>query len=80
MVLEKAYAKLHGSYDALEGGSIADGLVDLTGGAPEEISLHSPEGKKMYESGELWKRLLRFEEEKWLAGCAHVRDDGKVGK
>lgn len=27
----KAYAKLHGTYDAIEGGWVNDGLVDMTG-------------------------------------------------
>ena len=31
MIIEKAYAKLHGSYANLEGGSVANALQDLTG-------------------------------------------------
>ena len=29
--VRKAYAKLHGTFDAIEGGWVNDGLVDLTG-------------------------------------------------
>ena len=38
-VLEKAYASLHGSYAAIEGGWIEDALCDLTGG----IKIAGPE-------------------------------------
>ena len=29
--IRKAYAKLHGTYDSIEGGFVNDGLVDMTG-------------------------------------------------
>ena len=36
-LIEKAYAKLHGSYEALDGGSEGYALVDLSGGCEENM-------------------------------------------
>ena len=37
--LEKAYAKLYGSYEALDGGNVTAAIVDLSGGVGERIDL-----------------------------------------
>uniref|UniRef100_A0A8B9MWG9 Calpain 10 n=1 Tax=Accipiter nisus TaxID=211598 RepID=A0A8B9MWG9_9AVES len=42
-LLEKAYAKVHGSYEQLWAGQVADALVDLTGGIAERWTLKGPE-------------------------------------
>ncbi len=45
-LVEKAYAKLHGCYQALAGGggggSVAAALLDLTGGAVQDLDLREP--------------------------------------
>ncbi|NXN15997.1 CAN13 protein, partial [Indicator maculatus] len=41
-LLEKAYAKLRGSYQHLHGGYISDALVDFTGGVQVQFSLKDP--------------------------------------
>uniref|UniRef100_T1IP60 Calpain catalytic domain-containing protein n=1 Tax=Strigamia maritima TaxID=126957 RepID=T1IP60_STRMM len=41
-LLEKAYAKLHGSYEALRAGTNSDALTDFTGGLVEQYLLSEP--------------------------------------
>ncbi|ONL97113.1 Calpain-type cysteine protease DEK1 [Zea mays] len=84
-ILEKAYAKLHGSYEALEGGLVQDALVDLTGGAGEEIDMRSPQAQLDLASGRLWSQLLHFKQEGFLLGAgspsgsdAHISSSGIV--
>jgi len=62
-LLEKAYAKLHGSYGAIESGSIVDGLVDLTGEAGHTV-------KQLEPTKQFWNRLLLNQKEGFLMGCS----------
>jgi len=59
-LLEKAFAKYHGSYESLNGGDIGEALVDLTGGSVETIALRSKAASALAEGpggGKLWPML-----------------------
>lgn len=66
MILEKAYAKLHGGYDRLEAGFVDEALVDLTGGvAGEHVGL----GEAGADEAALWATLKRHAEAGFLMGA-----------
>lgn len=66
-LLEKAYAKLHGSYEALTSGSPHEALEDLTAGIPEPISLKNP-------PEDLYEIMLKTCGKRALLGCAPKND------
>ncbi|XP_006760738.1 PREDICTED: calpain-10 [Myotis davidii] len=50
-LLEKVYAKVHGSYEHLWAGQVADALVDLTGGLAERWNLKNLESSRSQQDG-----------------------------
>ena len=51
--------RLHGSYEALDGGSVTAALVDLTGGVGESIDMTDEDTVYEIADGSFWKRLKR---------------------
>lgn len=64
-LVEKAYAKIHGSYARLSGGFISEALFDLTGAPTERIHF-----KRTIDQDELFARLLSFSSSGFLMGVA----------
>jgi hypothetical protein len=49
--MEKAYAKLHGNYEIINGGSMSEALVDLSGGCSEKYDLRAAETEETIQNG-----------------------------
>ncbi|KAJ4396121.1 hypothetical protein N0V93_000338 [Gnomoniopsis smithogilvyi] len=64
-LLEKAYAKAHGDYSAIEGGYGGEGVEDLTGGVTSEIYTTDILDKEYFWNEELMKVNQDF-----LFGCS----------
>jgi hypothetical protein len=62
-LLEKAYAKAHGDYQAIEGGFAGEGVEDLTGGIATYIA-----SEDVLDKDKLWAELLQVND-KFLFGC-----------
>ena len=52
-LLEKAYAKVHGDYDAIDGGVSGEAVEDMTGGVTTNIATN-----KVLSRDKLWQELL----------------------
>ncbi|NXB55266.1 CAN5 protein, partial [Struthidea cinerea] len=70
-LLEKAYAKLAGSYQALDGGCAAEALVDFTGAVAESINLAEGRyGEVISEQMKLFEDLMKVHKRGGFISCS----------
>eukprot|EP01028_Stygiella_incarcerata_P012975 TRINITY_DN81003_c0_g1_i1.p1 TRINITY_DN81003_c0_g1~~TRINITY_DN81003_c0_g1_i1.p1 ORF type:complete len:1786 (+),score=550.99 TRINITY_DN81003_c0_g1_i1:81-5438(+) len=65
-LLEKAYAKMHRSYENIVGGLVHFALVDLTGGVPEAVEWKDSK----VTSGSIWSKILTSFRNGYLLGAS----------
>jgi hypothetical protein len=72
-IVEKAYAKLHGSYGSLSGGNTAEALHDLTGRPVFDYNLEAPDIRADIRDGQFWSELLQQLRARNMVACCNVR-------
>ncbi|XP_078068066.1 calpain-5-like [Mustelus asterias] len=79
-LLEKAYAKLSGCYEALDGGNTSDAIVDFTGSVAETINLQEINyAKDSVKRLKLFEKLLKVYNRGGLISCSiHLKPGGKM--
>jgi calpain len=90
LIAEKAFAKLNGSFAAIESGSEAEALQDLTGGIPDKITIRSDGEDDVDElfvckdpPSQVWSLLLRLIAEGATVCCSRKssgKGDGPNGE
>jgi len=73
-LLEKAYAKAHGSYKAISGGHISEALLDLTGSPTFTINFDQDH----FNLDKLWAQLSYFKSQSFPMGCATGGGDDQL--
>jgi len=75
-IVEKAYAKLYGSYSAIESGTCREALSDLTGAPCEDIDFN----KEGLDLDMVWAQLLSSKQSGFLLGasCGSDRADSQA--
>ena len=71
-IIEKAFAKLQGSYEATAGNSVEDGLLYLTGGLSREVGITPSNDAQMVDA--LWGQMMEWWLSAHMVGCEHRTD------
>ena len=66
LLLEKAYAKIHGSYKNIVAGKPHEALMDLTGCPTTSFSFKEEKVQELVRNGKLWTMLKTFDKENYI--------------
>ena len=70
LLLEKAFAKVHGNYFSLRGGMVSEALADLTGCPTEVVRLDEEDAQADIQSGALFQKVERSLREGFIVAAS----------
>ena len=91
LILEKAYAKLHGGFFQLRGGFVNEALIDLTGCPSISYDLEDEYVRHFINNGQFWELILYFfsegyllsfssdNDQRWHSRAAQLEQEAKEG-
>ena len=75
LLVEKAYAKLHGSYAAIESGFPFEAMMDLTGAPYKNFQFNDSNVQSKIQDGSLWDELCEFDKRDYIMACCTPGED-----
>lgn len=75
LLLEKAYAKLHGNYYTLRGGYANEGMIDLTGCPSVNLNFEDEKVKGMIQSRELFIKMANYDNYGYMISASTAGED-----
>lgn len=75
LLLEKAFAKACGDYDALRSGWAYEALMNLTGAPTTKIFFDDDRTKADIENGKFWRFIWQMDQENNLITCSTAGED-----
>lgn len=70
LLIEKAFAKMHGNYHCLENGNIKHALIDLTGCPTFTYPIAEKNPDKPFDANEFWDKLKHWSSLNYLIGAS----------
>eukprot|EP01038_Epipyxis_sp_PR26KG_P006609 gene6609-9076_t len=75
LLMEKAFAKLCGSYEAIKAGYAYEAMMDLTGAPYKSFRFEDADVQQKIQSGSLWQYLVDYDKQNFVMSASTPGED-----